>query len=335
MYKAPDVLAIEQKGDYVNKFKTKHENKKTKTKKIDYLDTIFNLKDIFDKVRTYMLKNGRNECEIYRLNPEKQDETKKFDYEAENIIIQKLEHAGIGLKILTEERGEVRVCKDKEIEYTVIIDPVDGSTSFKFGLEITGFSIAFIKGETDKNQIKLDNVEIAFTGQLFSGTYWFAEKGKAGVRKVKTGIDGTQFERIPLKTSECTKLTDGPVICDIDINHSLTATSYEMNEFYLNMKRFLWQVRWLRILGAGSVNIAVLSHGGAVAYINITKEKGTFTLENFAAAYLLVKEAGGEFSVLDNNFNDVEKLDFRIGYNVVASANEQVHEQVLDIIRKE
>jgi len=319
----------------MNKFKTEHKTKKTKTKKINYLDTIFNLKDIFDKVRTYMLKDGYKECGIYRLNPEKQDETKTFDYEAEEIIIGELEHAGVGMKILTEERGEVRVCKDKDIEYTVIIDPVDGSTSFKFGLEITGFSIAFIKGETDKNQINLENVEIAFIGQLFSGTYWFAEKGKGGVREVKTSIDGTEFERIPLKTLECTKLTDGPVICDIDINHSLTATSYEMNEFYLNMKRFLWQVRWLRILGAGSVNMAVISHGGAVAYINITKEKGTFTLENFAAAYLLVKEAGGEFSVLDNNFNEVKKLNFRTGYNIVASANKEVHEQVLDIIRKE
>ena len=138
------------------------------------------LEEIFDKVREYALTEGIYAYEVLRNNPEKKDETKKFDYTAEQIIIDELERTGTSLKILTEERGEVKIGDIPE--YTVIIDPIDGSTNFKFGLESSGFSIAFIKGDVGSDELNFDDISVAFIGNIFTGTYWYAKKGEGGVR---------------------------------------------------------------------------------------------------------------------------------------------------------
>ncbi|RLG85157.1 MAG: hypothetical protein DRO15_07845 [Thermoprotei archaeon] len=69
------------------------------------------------------------------------DETKIFDKEAENYIIELLKHSELrNSRVVSEELGEIELTDSPK--YLVLIDPVDGSSNFSAGIPYVAVSIA-------------------------------------------------------------------------------------------------------------------------------------------------------------------------------------------------
>ena len=228
------------------------------------------------------------------------------------------------MKILTEERGEVRL--GVEPEYTVIIDPIDGSTNFKFGLELSGFSIAFIKGDVGSDELNFDDIKFAFIGNVFTGAYWYAKKGEGGVR-VRRYL-GQKIEE-KLKTIDGFEMVKYPIIVDTDVHLTLDHDQADKERFYDDLITIFDKSRWIRRFGACSLELVSIAHGGALHHIDVRKE---LTPENFAAAYLIVKEAGGV--VTDEKGDPFKKVKFRDRYCVIGSANKTAHDRLLKVLQK-
>ncbi|CAB49202.1 bifunctional fructose-bisphosphatase/inositol-phosphate phosphatase [Pyrococcus abyssi] len=69
------------------------------------------------------------------------DETKVVDKVAENVVVSKFK--ALGVNIVSEEMGVI----EQGSEYTVLIDPLDGSYNFISGIPFFALSVAIFKGE--------------------------------------------------------------------------------------------------------------------------------------------------------------------------------------------
>ena len=95
---------------------------------------IKHLEEIFKIVRNYILKEGYKRTEIVKINPKGEDISTKFDLEVENIVIGYCKKHKLDVKILSEETGEFDLFSTKP-EHIFVLDPVDGSTNLKRGIE--------------------------------------------------------------------------------------------------------------------------------------------------------------------------------------------------------
>lgn len=69
------------------------------------------------------------------------DVTKYVDKVAEEIVLSRLQP--LGVNIVSEEIGVI----DSGSDYTVVIDPIDGSYNFAAGIPIFAFSFAVFEGK--------------------------------------------------------------------------------------------------------------------------------------------------------------------------------------------
>jgi fructose-1,6-bisphosphatase/inositol monophosphatase family enzyme len=90
------------------------------------------LREMFAEVREFLLGEGLRKLATVQTNA-RGDVTKEFDYLAEERIINHCAREfGDPVRILTEERGEVRT-RPGAARWTLIVDPVDGSENFARG----------------------------------------------------------------------------------------------------------------------------------------------------------------------------------------------------------
>jgi myo-inositol-1(or 4)-monophosphatase len=75
------------------------------------------------------------------------DITLKADKVAEDTIIEGISKLDVAVKLLSEEAGEISL--GEEHEYTLIVDPLDGSFNFSTGVSYFGISIAVINEKSD------------------------------------------------------------------------------------------------------------------------------------------------------------------------------------------
>ncbi len=259
----------------------------------------------FQKVKAFLKKDGRLLIEKKIDNPAKPDKcdvTMGFDYEAESIVIKHFEkNLGFSVRILTEERGEVILGESPE--WTMVIDPVDGSTNYKRAIESTAFSVGIVpEGEI----VTPKNVEVAFIGSTWSGNTWSAVKG-----------EGARYNGEVCHSSEITELRKALIGMDLDFN---TDEKWK----WARIMPVIEECNMIRRGGAGALDGVYVAHGGYDAIIDVRDKS---TPENFMAAYLIITEAGGIFT--DAHGNEIPEVDLSKKYNWIGSGNEELHEQIL------
>jgi len=132
------------------------------------------LEEMFFLVRKTLLEERTKLLEQTSLNP-KGEMSYTFDLKAEEIAITySKENFGFPVKILSEERGEI-LTGEGTPKFTLVIDPVDGSTNFRRGIEISCFSVAAFPAE---KPLAVQSVEFGLVGNIFTGSVWKGEKGK-------------------------------------------------------------------------------------------------------------------------------------------------------------
>jgi len=103
--------------------------------------------------------------------------TKKIDAAAEDAILSVLKDDGRSMRLLSEEAGDIFVGergdeygKEAEPEFSVILDPLDGTYNAAFGIPFYGVSIAIAKPD-------LSGTSFGYVKNLADGAVYHAESG--------------------------------------------------------------------------------------------------------------------------------------------------------------
>jgi len=179
--------------------------------------------------------------------------TQHVDKVAEEIALLAV---GKKMNVLSEEAGFI----DNGAEYTIVIDPVDGTRNAVHGIPFYCTSIAI-------GRKRLGDVEYALVKNLLTGDTYTAEKGKgAFLNGDRIGVDKSLEE--PIISLALGKSGNNRIFNYLDTNN-------------VN----------IRSLGAAALEMCLVASGSLNAYIQGSEY---LRVTDFAAGTLIVREAGGE-----------------------------------------
>jgi fructose-1,6-bisphosphatase/inositol monophosphatase family enzyme len=143
---------------------------------------------------------------------------------------------------------------------------------------------------------------------LFNGETFEAEKGK-----------GAKFKGKRIKTSETAFLKDA--VLSIDVSYAPNSVE--------PITPFMKIAKSVRSFGSASLEICHVASGHFDAYVDL---RGILRTFDFAAAMLIVKEAGGIVTQPDDKGFDGYPLSKLYRFSVIAAANESIYREIVSII---
>lgn len=230
----------------------------------------------------------------------KGDQVKWFDLAADQAVCTYLDHHFPCPVELLSEEGEPRSFGRGEPEWTMILDPVDGSDNFSRGLAPAGMAIALIPVS---QPVAVETVELALVGDLYRRQVWQAVRGKGAWR------DGQA-----LQPSQVTQLEQAVINCDI----SRAAIQPVLAEV-------LAEARSIRSFGAATLVLVNVADGSLEAHVDL---RDRLTPENYLAPGLIIHEAGGLMTAPNGEaLPPIQSLTE--SYSVIAAANPKLHATLL------
>ena len=262
------------------------------------------LRAMFEDVRDFLLTEGLGRLGVVQQNV-KGDVTKEFDYLAEGrIIAYCTREVAVPVRILTEERGEVRTRLGRAA-WTLIVDPVDGSENFARGNEYSSVSVAALPGEETPHP---DAVKHALVGRIFSGAVFEATRGAGATRDGKA-----------IRPAGVRRLEDAVVGIDFYCPERAAVD---------RLDPLLRCVKDARRFGTAAGELAMVSCGGLDAYVDV---RDFLTPENYMAAVLIVREAGGVVS--DRRGASLLPIASMVqGQSLVAACTPALHTAILSVL---
>ncbi|MCO6041374.1 bifunctional fructose-bisphosphatase/inositol-phosphate phosphatase [Thermococcus alcaliphilus] len=174
------------------------------------------------------------------------DKTKLVDKVAEDIVLEYLRP--LGVNVVSEEIGNIEAGS----EYTIVVDPIDGSFNFIQGIPIFGFSFAVFKNEKP----------------VYAMIYEFITKNVyEGIPREGAYLNGERIRVRHLNEKS------------ISISFYTRGRGAELVE----------KVKRTRVLGAIAVELAYLARGSLDGVIDI---RNYVRPTDIAAGYIIAKEAG-------------------------------------------
>lgn len=215
----------------------------------------------------------------------------KADTESEQAILAVLRQAFPTINIHAEESGYL----DNHSDYTLVIDPLDGTNNFVLGIPDFALSIGLLKGD---NAI-LGVIYNPILEQIYS-----AEKGKGAF------LNGKKLH--------------------VNDEHDITRATVSYTSGYSTAREYSDDiVRKLRELGikrlvdhwAPAYDYCLLASGRIEAVIS---KEGD--LEDYVAAKVIVSEAGGKITGFDGAPTSAKSADFLV------TNGSTIHSRVLEIL---
>ena len=228
------------------------------------------------------------------------DISRNIDIVAEKTVIDHLKEINFDCVVLGEECGRVELSTNPK--GFIIMDAIDGTTNAVRGLPFFCCSLAFATDE------KLSFVTDAAITNLSNGDIYWASKGKGAF----------------LNGKSISVHKEKPVYKVIGIN-----TSASSPELIRKFTPIFEKHHHVRHLGANALEMAFFAQGLIDVFIDFRKR---IRVQDIAAGYLLVKEAGG--LLLDEN---LEPLDSDISYETrlsfVAAASKEILDEIFSLIK--
>jgi len=193
--------------------------------------------------------------------------------------------------VYSEECGK----ENYERENTWIIDPIDGTNNFAFGIPLYGCSVAFArKGAVQAGAVYLPELKELYWAEKGKGAFCNGKKIRASKRQ--------PFSKSIILMDACFRYGKKNYVPLVDI---FAARSFGM-----------------RNLGAAVYHILWCANGKADC-------AAEFLLKpyDFAAAALILEEAGGRVS-------DLEGKEYSLETESLVFSNGLVHDEILGIIRE-
>ncbi|MCK4295910.1 MAG: hypothetical protein KAW56_11210 [Candidatus Marinimicrobia bacterium] len=172
--------------------------------------------------------------------------------------------------ILSEETVKVK----SNSEYIWILDPIDGSKHYHSGLPFYSISLAL----KHLNEICLGAVYSPDTGEFF-----YAVKNH-----------GAYLNEMKIKCKKDQQLKDSLVCVEIPSRHF---SDSQIDSSFAKVKKIIKNCKRIRIIGTSALGLSYCALGGFGAYVNLSLSSKEWDL---AAGEIIVKEAGGVVSMVDN-----------------------------------
>ena len=240
-----------------------------------------------------MMKNNISESQI---------QTKGYanfvtdkDMEVQQFLYEKLQESCPEIGFIGEEQSEY-----EQITGTMhwIVDPIDGTTNYIYGYNMSAISLAL----KEKEEIIFGIVYNPFTNELFR-----AEKGK-----------GAYLNDKKIKVSDKTSLY-----------HSLVAVG--TSPYHKNMVKMIFEkIRTvyercldIRRTGSAALDLAYVACGRLDAYFEYCLKPW-----DFASGYLLVTEAGGFVKNTEG-----QQLIHGRGQSVLAGCSESLINEMVEVLK--
>jgi len=224
------------------------------------------------------------------------DNTYQIDRKAEDIIIGSLEDLKEPLNIVSEEYGL------KEVRgggYQVIIDPIDGSRNAVNGVPFYCTSIAVCDGTT------FGDISLAYVLNLLTGDEFWAEKGMGAF------FNG---ERIFSQAD--------------DLFYLIAYEAQVPGRDVPKIVKLLSEGRRTRCLGATALDLALVAYGAVSVFVTPAPSRSF----DFAAGYLMVKEAGGIITDTEGTDLDTTIAGLHTRAPLLASGNKKLHHAALKLL---
>jgi myo-inositol-1(or 4)-monophosphatase len=231
------------------------------------------------------------------------DPMKPVDLAAEKAIVEVLQQSGVSFTLISEESGVKEFGATSKLCY-VTVDPIDGTNNLVRGIPFYATSIAI------SAKPALSAVFAALVTDLAHDTTYTALAGKGAYR------DGA-------KTASSTRESLDDAVVGLDLN------SYRVKEIAPQLTELIQKTKHIRHFGANALELCYVADGTTEAFIDI---RGKLRTTDLAAAFLIVKEAGGTITTpagaaLDAKLSPEEKVKF------IASGNTQIHKTILSLVK--
>ncbi len=229
------------------------------------------------------------------------DISRNIDIIAEKTVLDYLKKINFECIVLGEECGRVELSHNSK--GYLIMDAIDGSANAVRGLPFFCCSLAFA------TENKLSSITDAVVTNLATGDLYWASKGKGSFLNGKA-IHVHQKE---------------PIYRLVGIN-----TSGASAELMKKLQPLHKQNNHTRHFGANALEMAFFAQGLLDIFIDLRKK---IRVQDIAAGYLLIKEAGGK--IYDENLNDLDSdLSYQTRLSFIASSNDKVFKDVISQIKK-
>jgi len=241
---------------------------------------------------------GTNEANIELGKGAGGDAIKKIDQVAENALIQTLQDRKISCTLISEEAG-IKEIGPKPKSFYLTADPLDGTTNATHGLPFIATSIAVSKTPN------LKDIQTALVHDIIYNVTYTAERHKETLRNEEK-----------IKPSKTTSLEDA--VIGIDFN------TLRIQELITHLTPLLQKTKHLRHFGANALELCYVADGTTDAFIDI---RGKLRVTDIAAAYLILREAGGIVVTPEGTEIDVP-LDPAQRVSFIAAANTPLYENI-------
>ncbi|MHA1264795.1 MAG: inositol monophosphatase family protein [Candidatus Helarchaeota archaeon] len=225
--------------------------------------------------------------------------TKKIDACAEDVVINYLREKHLDIALYSEEIGEITF--GTAPQYSMILDPIDGTSNSLRGLPFFSTSIAIAKGS------RVEDIIFGYIRNYLTGEIFFGDQ------------TGAYFNKTRMKSS-----TNRP------LNQTLVSL-YSYNSVNLQLiKKILRKIRKMRLLGAVSLELAYV---GCQKLDGLIDLRGDLLVSDIAAGMWIVQQAGGVVTDADGKVIS-GKIDITQGYSLIATGNKVLHQEFLNIIKQ-
>ena len=227
------------------------------------------------------------------------DISRNIDITAENTVLDYLKEINFECVVLGEECGRVEL--SDEPKGFVIMDAIDGSANAVRGVPFFCSSLAFA------TENKLSSITDGAITNLSTGQMYWASKGKGAF------LDDKQisvYKGIPLYKI-------------VGVN-----TSGASQEIMKKLQPVFEHHSHTRHFGANALEMAMFAQGLMDVFIDL---RGKIRIQDIAAGYIIVKEAGG--LLLDAELNPLDAdLSYETRVSFIAAANQKILDEIMSQI---
>lgn len=228
------------------------------------------------------------------------DISRNIDIIAEKTVLEFFKEINFECVVLGEECGKVELSKNPK--GFVIMDAIDGSANSVRGVPFFCSSLAF----APKN--RLSSITDGVITNLTNGEMYWASKNKGAF----------------LGNSKIHVNNKDPIYKIVGIN-----TSGAKPELMRKLFPIFERHNHTRHFGANALEMAMFARGWMDIFIDL---RDKIRVQDIAAGYLIVKEAGG--LLLDQNFKSLDSdLDYKTRISFIAAANQKILDEIFAEIK--
>ena len=252
-------------------------------------------------IRTYISETADYGEIIVRRE---RDVTRKIDMFAEKALEKALNNRDLCARIISEELGDHVFPKGGDPKFTLIFDPIDGSTNAILGIPFFCSSIAY---SPKVDHVTFDDIQASVVATIYGKTF-YAVKGENAF------VDG---KKLPRKVKGKTKQ-----VLSI-YTYGADSIPEALIQFQKETKNMV-----VRVLGSIAAEICLVAEGVIDAVIDV---RGLINGYDIAGASLILKEAGGTVTDLKGKElgNEVGKTQ---NISLVAALEPEMYKRMLVLV---